>query len=308
MYARNVYLVLNLSTRCVPSLWRLLWDKTSQCTWCFWHHLPGNNWQIWIVWPWFFPRRQRQNSAALYLWRHHLRKKLILQANPSSRHLCTMSHRMITVSQRENHTSQRTVANLNGLKLLTQLREPHLLSLLLWLVQANVDNFAPCHKEWLNPCPNKISLETKVCTTWFCRLLWTKLVKISSMTPTFDYRSGWGTLLPSMQEWWVTSCIFNSKCLDSQAQRNLYNCHQGSQWTGGLQQLDTAKKKQSPWRYTNSTFCMGTTTQAWSHNEQNQVTQGQVEPPWQEANLRRELFWDICTCCDMVCHKIDDHF
>ncbi len=27
---------------------------------------------------------------------------------------------------------------------------------------------------------------------------------------------------------------------------------------------------------------MGTTMQAQSHNKQNQVTQGQVEPPWQK--------------------------
>jgi hypothetical protein len=34
---------------------------------------------------------------------------------------------------------------------------------------------------------------------------------------------------------------------------------------------------------------MGTTTQTGSHNEQSQVTQGQVEPTWQKASLWNEF-------------------
>ncbi len=171
--------------------------------------------------PRFFRRCQHQNSIALYLWRHHLKKKLILPANQFLCPLCMTSHQMITMSQTENHMWQRTFIHLDGIRLLTQMRESHQLSLLSWLVQANAEELAPFYKEWLNPCPNKISLETKVCTTWLQKLIWAKVVKTSSMTPTFNYKSGWGTLLPSMQKWWVTSCIFKKRS-DSQMQRNLY--------------------------------------------------------------------------------------
>jgi hypothetical protein len=44
-----------------------------------------------------------------------------------------------------------------------------------------------------------------------------------------------------------------------------------------------------------------------SHNKQSQVAQGQVEPTWQKASLRNELFQDICPRRDMVCHKAYDH-
>ncbi len=47
--------------------------------------------------------------------------------------------------------------------------------------------------------------------------------------------------------------------------------------------------------------------QLWSHNEQSQVTQAQVEPTWQKASLRNELLRDIRSCCDMVCHQAYDH-
>ncbi len=47
---------------------------------------------------------------------------------------------------------------------------------------------------------------------------------------------------------------------------------------------------QIPWGCPNSAICMGTTIQAWSHNEQNQVAQGRVEPPWQKASLRKLFF------------------
>jgi hypothetical protein len=52
---------------------------------------------------------------------------------------------------------------------------------------------------------------------------------------------------------------------------------------------------------------MVSTTQTQSHNEQSQVTQGQVEPTRQEASLQHELFSDICPRCDMVCHQAYDH-
>ncbi len=42
------------------------------------------------------------------------------------------------------------------------------------------------HKEWLNLCPNKISMETKECITWLCRLLQVRPMKISFMTPIFN--------------------------------------------------------------------------------------------------------------------------
>jgi hypothetical protein len=42
----------------------------------------------------------------------------------------------------------KNIWHLDGLKLLTQLRESHQLSLLSQLVQANVGKFVPCHKEW----------------------------------------------------------------------------------------------------------------------------------------------------------------
>ncbi len=78
------------------------------------------------------------------------------------------------------------------------------------------------------------------------------------------------------------------------------SCYQGSQQTRGLQELDPQEEKQSSWRRSDHTFCMVDAMQAWPHNEQNQVAQGQVEPPRQKANLQNELFWDLCTCCDMV--------
>ncbi len=109
----------------------------------------------------------------------------------------------------------------DGLRFLTRLRKSHQLSLLPQLVQANMGKFAPCHKEWPIPCPNKISSEANVCTTWLYSLQWAKLLKTSSMTPTFNYMNRWGTLSGSMQKWWVTSCIFN-KCSGNQTQWNLY--------------------------------------------------------------------------------------
>ncbi len=44
------------------------------------------------------------------------------------------------------------------------------------------------------------------------------------------------------------------------------SCHQGSQLTCKLQQLDTTKKKQSPWKHSNSAFCVVTMTQTQSCN------------------------------------------
>ncbi len=83
--------------------------------------------------------------------------------------------------------------------------------------------------------------------------------------------------------------------------------HQWSQWTRGLQQLDTPEAKWSSWRCPDSPFSMGTTMQTWSHNNQSQVTQGQVEPTWQKTSLQNELLWDIHSCCDMVRHQAYDH-
>ncbi len=176
-------------------------------------------------------------------------------------------------------------------------------------------NWAYCHS-WYKPiwaslhympipCPNKISLVAEVCTTWLCTLLWAKLLKTSSMTPTFNYKSRWGILLRSMQRWWVTSQVSSIRAQVTRCKEICTSHHQRS--TCGLRQLDTAKEMQSPWGCPNSAICVGTTMQAWSHNEQKQVTQGQIEPPWWWASLENKLFWDTCTHCDMVCHKTDYH-
>ncbi len=77
-----------------------------------------------------------------------------------------------------------------------------------------------CHKEWPNPCPNGVYMETKVCTTWHLKPLLVIQMKTSSATPIFNFKSGWETLLHSMQKWWVTSCIFNKRW-NSPMQRNL---------------------------------------------------------------------------------------
>ena len=68
------------------------------------------------------------------------------------------------------------------------------------LVQANAEGFSPCHKEWLNPCPNEISMETKECITCLW-LLQVRPMKTSSMTPIFKCRSRWGALSPYTQKW-----------------------------------------------------------------------------------------------------------
>ncbi len=132
---------------------------------------------------------------------------------------CTTSPSKVAATAVTNATTLKNFVTDNGLGLLTQLRGSHQLGLVSQLVRANVGEFAPCHKEWLIPYPNK-KLEAKVCTTWLCSLLWAKLLKTSSMTPTFNYRSGWGTLSHSTQKRWVTSCIFNKRS-GNQRQRNL---------------------------------------------------------------------------------------
>ncbi len=103
--------------------------------------------------------------------------------NPSSSQLCMMSHQMTTASQMEICMCQRTVALVNRLRLLTQ-RESHQLSLLSWLVQANVEEFTPCHEEWQNPRPSKTSTEIKVCTTCLPKPLKARQMKTSSMVPS----------------------------------------------------------------------------------------------------------------------------
>ncbi len=202
----------------------------------------------------------------------------------------------------ENHMSWRTVAHLNRLRLLTQLRESRKLSLLSQLVQANVGAFAPCHEEWPILCSDEISSETKVCTTWLCNLLRAKLLKTSSMTPTFNHRSGWGTLLHSRQKWWETLCIFN-KCSDNQIQRNSNKPSKktpADTWNATIEHCNRDAKSL---RMSRKTMFMGTMPQAWSHNNKNQAAQSQVEPLWQTVCLCNELIWDIRIHCDIVCHK-----
>ncbi len=63
------------------------------------------------------------------------------------------------------------------------------MSLLLQLVQANVDEFTPCYEEWWNLCPNRISTETKACTIWHLKLLLVKQMKTSSTMPIFNFKS-----------------------------------------------------------------------------------------------------------------------
>ncbi len=97
---------------------------------------------------------------------------------------------MTTASQMEIRTCQRTVALLNKLRVLTQMRESHQFSLLSQLVQVNEEEFTSCHEEWWNPCPNLISTEIKVYITCHLKLLQARWMKTSSMTPIFNFRSG----------------------------------------------------------------------------------------------------------------------
>ncbi len=188
----------------------------------------GNNLWIWIPQPQFFPRCHCQNSIALYLWRHCLRKKLILRANPSSCLLCMRSHWMITSFQMENHTYQRTVAHLDRLRLLTQIRESHQLSLLSQLVQAKVDKFALCHKKWLNPCPNKIYKATKLCTTWLPKLKWASwwrpLPWLPLSTTGADEKP---YFLPCRNDGWHH--VSSTSAQIARSKGICTSCHQGSQ-------------------------------------------------------------------------------
>ncbi len=83
--------------------------------------------------------------------------------------------------------------------------------------------------------------------------------------------------------------------------------HQGSQRTREIQQLDAPEAKQSSWGCSNSPSSMVPMTQTQPHNEQSEVTQGQVEPARRKVSLWNELFWDIHPRCDMVCHQAYDH-
>ncbi len=78
-------------------------------------------------------------------------------------------------------------------RLLIEVRELQVLSLLSQLVLANVVGFARCHEEWQN-------LSLKVSTIWHTSPLSKKLMKTSSMTHTLNFKSGCETLLRSTQK------------------------------------------------------------------------------------------------------------
>ncbi len=151
MHPRNVYLVLNLITEYVSPQYHCHFGNFFETT----HHgapdVSGT-----ICWQNLasLDRATKVLSKVSAPKQHSIISLEMLseeeshtRAKPSSSHLHTMSHQMTTASQTENHKSWRTVAHLNRLRLLTQLRESHLLSLLSRLVQSNAEEFAPCHKE-----------------------------------------------------------------------------------------------------------------------------------------------------------------
>ncbi len=122
----------------------------------------GSSLRDWTEQPLFFPRCQRQYSAALCILGHHLKtpflwKKFLLF------HHSTISQQTTTASQTEILKSQRTCNHLASPGLLIKMRESQVLSLLSQLVLVNVGGFARCHEEWLSQWP-------KVCTTWHINL------------------------------------------------------------------------------------------------------------------------------------------
>ncbi len=170
-------------------LWWLLWDNTSRRFRCLWHHLLAAASRI----------RSRNlnylcgvstNPAQRYVFgdtilRCHSSRRIFVCSTGIQRH-CGQS-----LSQALTLKSLGMDNQLDRLGLSTKLRESHQLSLVSLMVQANVGAFAPYHKEWPNLCPNKISLETKVCITWLCSVPWAGPLKTCSMTHTLSYKSTW---------------------------------------------------------------------------------------------------------------------
>jgi hypothetical protein len=162
MHARNVYLVLNLTTRCVSPQYHCCFNDFFKIT-CHngpavsgticWQQLAGSNRADHILFS-----RQRQHCAALCTTRHHLkptflwRKSLLL-------HHSTSSQWTITASQMEILKLQKTCNHLTNPGLLIKMRELQVLSLLSQLVQVSMGEFALCHEEWPSQLP-------KVSTTW----------------------------------------------------------------------------------------------------------------------------------------------
>jgi hypothetical protein len=255
---------------------------------------------------WHFPRCPRQNSTALYLWRHHLRRNLTLWANPSPGLIHSTPGQMTTASLMWLCRCQRTIALLGEIGIQTRLRKWGQLSLLSQLVQANLDKFAPCHREWWNPCPIGISMETKVCTTWHLKLLLVIQMKISSTMPIFNFRANEKPYhVPCRNDGWYY--VSSTSTTTAWCEGICPSGHQRCQWTHGLQQLDAPEAKQSSWGCPDSPFSMVPTMQTQPHNKQSQITQGQVEHTWQKASLQNELFWDIRPHCHMVRHQAYDH-
>jgi hypothetical protein len=182
MHARNVYLVLNLSTRCVSPQYQCCFDdffKTTRhngpdvSSTISWQLLAGLNRTEMI-----FSRCQRQRSTAFCILRHSLKPMFLQRKSLLLRHF-TSSQRTATASLTEILKSQRMCNHLTNPGLLIEVRELQVPSLLSQLVLANVGGFAQCHKEWQN-------LLLKVSTIWHTSLLSRKPMKTSSTTRTFN--------------------------------------------------------------------------------------------------------------------------
>ncbi len=151
MHARNVYLVLNLVTGCVSPQYHCRFDDFFEMTR---HGAPDVSGTI--CWKQLanldcaktaLAKVSVPNQHSVMYWRCRLLRSLILWAILSTILIPLTPLQMTTVSQRLRRC-QRTVTLLSKIDLLTGLMRWWQLSLLSQLVQANVDKFAPCHKEW----------------------------------------------------------------------------------------------------------------------------------------------------------------
>jgi hypothetical protein len=112
------------------------------------------------------------------------------------------------------------------------------------------------------------------------------------MTPILNYRSGWENPIAFHTEMMGDTMYLQQALRQPDAKEFVQAVIKEVNGHVDCNNWTLQKRSKVP-EDVQITFRVATTTQTWSHNKQNQIIQGQIEPPRWKASLRNELFWDM---------------
>jgi hypothetical protein len=189
MHARNVYLVLNLSTRLFSPQYHCCFEDFFETT-----KYGGPDVSVSSTWQ-QLARLGHANEIPSQGLLQMLHSPMSTET-PSDIDVPSeeppVSNDKFAVTWDEQLTPSKILKSQQTNKthrLLKKLRE--LLPLLQpsQLVQVDMAEFALCQRRWLTQCHSKISTATPICTTWLRSHLWVRQMKTSSMTHTSSYKN-----------------------------------------------------------------------------------------------------------------------